>query len=281
MNEIQSEIESSPYAVALGVRCEELTETGVRLHLPYGEQNANPGKALHGGCAASLGIMAGEAVARAAMGAEAAPFHTAGLQVNYLAAAIGEDVRATGTLLRRGKNMCFVEVDVATLEGKSIAHITSMLRGRFAGEPVALRAGHGDDGASDPGPMGPHIGKLSFGRARGMVIENMSNSRSRITMPFQESNADADGGMHEGAVLALLDTTGAMAAWSETGPGPYKASTAALQGQVLAPPPKQDVVAYGRVVQRDGDGFWSEVEVAGAGDGRVVARGTVLYRIVT
>ena len=41
------------------------------------------------------------------------------------------------------------------------------------------------------------------------------------------------------------------------------------------------LVAYGHVVQRDGDGFWSDVEVAGQGDGRVVARGTVLYRIVT
>ena len=87
--------------------------------------------------------------------------------------------------------------------------------------------------------------------------------------------------MHEGAVLALLDTTGAMAAWAETGPGPYKASTPALQAQILTTPPKQDLVAYGRVVQRDADGFWSDVEVAGQGDGRVVARGTVLYRIVT
>ena len=72
-----------------------------------------------------------------------------------------------------------------------------------------------------------------------------------------------------------------MAGWAETGPGRYKASTPAIQGQMLAPPPKQDLVAYGRLVQRDADIFWSDVEVAGAGDGRVIARGTVLYRIVT
>ena len=34
-------------------------------------------------------------------------------------------------------------------------------------------------------------------------------------------------------------------------------------------------------LQRDGDGFWSDSEVVGVDDGRVVARGTVLYRIVT
>ena len=204
------------------------------------------------------------------------------MQVNYLAAAIGEDVKPTeARLLRRGKDMCFVEVDVSTREGKSIAHATSMVRGRFGAPPAELAASAGDDGASDPGPMGPHIGKLNFGKARGLTIEHMTDSHSRITMPLIPANADADGGMHEGAVVALLDTTGAMAAWAETGPGPFKASTPALQAQMLVPAPKQDLVAYGRVVQRDGDGFWSDVEVAGAGDGRVVARGTVLYRIVT
>jgi uncharacterized protein (TIGR00369 family) len=281
MHAIQSWVEGSPYAAALGVQCEALSEESVSLLLPYAEQNANPGKALHGGCAASLGIIASQAIARAALGAEAGPFHTAGIQVNYLAAAIGEDVKAEGKLLRRGKNMCFAEVDVATLEGKSIAHVTSMVRGRFGADAPELRVSTGDDGAADPGPMGPHIGKLNFGRARGLVIEHMTGGHSRITMPFADGNADAEGGMHEGAVLALLDTTGAMAAWAETGPGPFKASTPALQAQILTPPPKQDLVAYGRVVQRDGDGFWSDVEVAGQGDGRVVARGTVLYRIVT
>jgi len=278
---IQSWVEGSPYAKALGVRCAALSESGVTLELPYADVNSNPGKALHGGCAASLGIIASQAVTRAALGPDAAPFHTAGLQVNYLAAAIGEDVHATGTLLRRGKNMCFVEVDVATEEGKSIAHVTSMVRGRFGAAPVELYAAAGDDGAADPGPMGPHVGKMPFTQARGLVVEHMTNAYSRIVMPLKAENGDGDGGVHEGAVLALLDTTGAMASWAETGPGAFKASTPSMQAQILAPPPAQDLVAYGKVVQRDDDGFWSDVEVAGAADGRVVARGTVLYRIVT
>ncbi len=281
MKEVESWVEGAGYARALGVRCESVSEEAVSLLLPYAEVNANPGKALHGGCAASLGLIASQAVTRAALGKDAGPFHTAGLQVNYLAAAIGEDVRATGQLLRRGKNMCFVEVDVATLEGKSIAHVTSMVRARFDAEPAALRSSSGDDGASDPGPMGPHIGKLNFGKARGLSIEHMTGSHSRITMPASEANAEAGGGVHEGAVVALLDTTGAMAAWAETGPGPFKASTPALQAQLLCPPTDQDLVAYGRVVQRDGDGFWCDVEVAGARDAKIVARGTVMYRIVT
>jgi uncharacterized protein (TIGR00369 family) len=109
----------------------------------------------------------------------------------------------------------------------------------------------------------------------------MAGGSSRLVMPFDENNADLAGGVHEGAVLALLDTAGAMASWAETGPGRFKASTASIQVQNLAPAPKGDLVAYGRCVQRDREMFWSDVEVASAHDGRVTARGTVLYRIIT
>jgi len=267
--------------MSLGVELAEIREDGARIHLPYRKHNANPGKALHGGCAASLGLIGGQAVTRAVLGEEAGEIHTCALQVNYLAAAIGEDVVAEATLLRRGKTMCFVEVDVATDAGKSIAHVTSMVRGRFGEAPAPRYAAAGDDGATEPGPMGPHVSKLPFAAERGLHVEHMSDAYSRIVMPWSEKNADESGGVHEGAVLALFDTTGAMAAWADVGPGPHKASTPALQAQLIAPPPKQDYVAYGRTAQRDGDTFWADVEVAGASDGAVVARGTVVYRIVT
>jgi uncharacterized protein (TIGR00369 family) len=274
-------VERSPYTAALGVRLEAISEDAARLRLPYKDENSNPGRALHGGCAATLAAVGAQAVARAALGPESGPWHLAGLQVDYLAAAIGEDVAAEARLLRRGKDMCFAEVDVATRDGKSIAHATAMVRARQGAEPAARLASAGDDGAADPGALGPAISRTPFMGARGIRVEHMQGGRSRLAMPWSEANADAEGGVHEGAVLALLDTTGAMASWAETGAGRYKASTPALQAQILAPPPKQDLVAYGRVVQRDGAIFWSDAEVAGAADGRVVARGTVIYRIVT
>lgn len=281
MDAIRSWVEQSPYSALLGVRLERLEPEHVRLHLPYRDGNSNPGKALHGGCAASLGIIGGQAVTRATLGAEAGPFHTCALQVSYLAAAIGEDVFADARLLRQGKSMCFVEIDVATAAGKQVAHVTSMLRGRFGAPEVALPVTRGDDGAADPGPMGPHVGGMPFTAERGLVVEHMTGAHSRITLPCSPANADLAGGVHEGALLALFDTTGAMAAWAETGPGPYKASTPALQAQILAPPPAEPLVGYGRLAWRDGDTFWSEVEVAGARSRRICARGTVVYRIVT
>ena len=148
-------------------------------------------------------------------------------------------------------------------------------------EPVALPKTGGDQGESDPGPMGPHIGKVPFIGNRGIRVEHMTGGTSRLVMPFTDGNADLGGGVHEGAVLALLDTAGAMGSWAESGAGPYKASTASMQLQNLAPAPKTDLTAYGRCVQRDNEMFWTDVEIASDADGSVVSRGTVLYRIVT
>ncbi len=281
MDSIRLWVEQSPYTAALGVQLAAVDEQSASIRLPFDDRNANPGRALHGGCAASLAAVGGQCVTRAAMGDATGPWHTASVQINYLAAAIGEDVHAEARLLRRGKDMCFVEVDVATEAGKSIAHATTMVHARHAAEPAERYAADGDDGAADPGPMGPHVVKTPYMAARDIVIEHMQDGRSRLSMPLSDANADGAGGVHEGAVLALLDTAGAMASWAETGPGPFKASTPSLQAQVLAPAPQQGLVAYGRVVQRDEAIFWSDAEVVGRDDGRVVARGTVIYRIVT
>jgi uncharacterized protein (TIGR00369 family) len=281
MDEIRSWVEDSPYSKFLGVRLDHLDETSARLVLPYQDENSNPGKALHGGCAASLGAISGQAVARAALGKESGPWHTAQMQVSYLAAAIGEDVIAEAELLRRGKELCFVSIGVKTQAGKRIASITTTVRGRMGAEPAEATASAGDHGESEPGPMGPHIGRVPFIGNRGIRVEHMTGGTSRLAMPNAFDNADLAGGVHEGAVLALLDTTGAMGSWAESGPGAYKASTVSMQLQNLAPAPKADLVAYGSCVLRDDAIFWTDVEVASAGDGRVVSRGTVLYRIVT
>ncbi len=279
--DVKDWIESSSYSAALGVQLVDLSEKGARLALPYQDANSNPGKALHGGCAASLSAIGGQAVTRAALGPESGPWNTVALQVNYLSAAIGEGVHAEARLLRRGKALCFVEVDVTTDDGKPIAHSTAAVRGRFGAEDSERTVVPPDHGESDPGRMGPHLGMIPFIGNRGISAEHMTGGTSRLVMSSPDTNGDAGGGNHEGAVLALLDTTGAMASWAESGHGQYKASTPALQAQITGVPPAGDLIAYGRCVQRDGEIFFSQVDVATAEGRRLVARGTVIYRILT
>jgi uncharacterized protein (TIGR00369 family) len=281
MDHVVAWIEQSAYAKTLGVELRALGDGGAQLLLPYTDANSNPGRVLHGGVAASLIGMAGQAVARASLGAEAAPFHTSSLQVTYLAAAKAQAITATARRLRGGKELCFVDVAVASADGKPIAHGLVATRGRFGADAAVLPESAGDDGAADPGGMGPHVSKIPFMATLGARIEHMVDAHSRVVLPLADGNRDLDGGVHEGAVLALLDTTGAMAAWAVTGAGPYKASTPALQAQILAPPPAEDLVAYGRSVHHDAEAHWCDVEIAGAASRRICARGTVLYRIVT
>ncbi len=273
-------IEKSPYAQTLGVQLEEISASAARLFLPYRDDNTNPGRALHGGVAASLVNLGAQSLARAALGEASGPWHTGAVQVSYLAAAIGEPVAARATLLRKGKELCFIEVEVETPDGKQIAHGTAVVRGRFAAADPKVPPVIGEDAPGDPGPMGPHIARTPFISRLGIHVEHMRHAQSRILLPLAEHNTDEGRGVHEGAVLALLDTTGAMAAWALTGPGPFKASTPSIQAQILVPPPRADLVGYGNVVHRDRELFLCDVEVGSVPERRLVARGTVIYRIV-
>lgn len=276
---LREAIAAAPYAVALGLSVESIAAGSAILRLPYRDGNSNPGRVLHGGVAASLVASAGEAVARAALGATSGPWHTAAIQVAYLSAATGEEVIARGSLLRAGRELCFVDVSVETVAGKAVAHGLVVVRGRFDAADAELPRALPDEGAREPGPMGPHIARTPFMGRLGLRVEHMQGGHARLVLPFRDENASESGGVHEGAVLALLDTTGAMAGWAETGPGRFKASTPAIQARILAPPPRAELVAQGRLVHRDREHFVCDVEVA-AGDA-VVALGTVTYRIVT
>jgi len=280
MDWIRRWLEGSPYPAALGLRLEELSEERVRLALPFREDNSNGDKALHGGVAASLVDLAAQAVARAALGEEGGPWHGAAIQVAYLSAALGEGIEAEGHLLRRGRELAHAEVAVRTAEGKAVARGLAIVRGGGGAQEAEPPLARGDDGAADRGPMGPFLARIPFHGKLGLAAEHMAGGRSRIAMPWQEANADASGGVHEGALLALLDTTGAMAAWAETGPGRFKASTPGIQARILCPLPRVDLVGYGRVLHRDREHFFVEVEIAERPGGRLVAQGGVSYRIV-
>jgi uncharacterized protein (TIGR00369 family) len=282
MSDVKNWVEQSAYASTLGIRAESITAEGAILQLPFREGNSNPGGALHGGVYASLSIIGAHATARTALGADIGPFHTVGIQINYLSAAINEGVNAHARLLKRGKELAFVEVTCVSDAGKDVAHASLMVRGRKGADsidgPVCQSAVIGDE----PGKMGPAVTKMvPFIHERGIVIEHMTDGQARLTMPWIESHGDsASLGTHEGAALALLDTAGAMAGWAQVGQGPHKASTPTMQAQILAAPPAQDLVAYARVAYQDNEILYSDVEVAGKDDQKIYARGCIPYRIV-
>jgi len=295
--ELIARAEAVPYHAALGIRVEELSGERVRLRIPYRESNANPGKALHGGVYASAIDVAGALVARAASAGDA-PSSDAGatdaddlerrtldLTVSYLAAAIGCDVLVDGRLLRRGKELAFVEVAVRDEGGRDVAR--GLVTHRFAppapSERVLAAVPSSDLVPGEVPKAARLIQSAPFMAARGMDITLMHGGRALVEMPCAEANADAGGVVHEGAIAALLDTAGAMASWSVTGVDlRYKASTPGIHLSFHAVPAiGEGVVAHARTLSRASESFLNAVTVYGATSGRALASGSVTYRIVT
>src|ERR1051326_5144735 len=199
--------ESESYCKELGVAVDEIAEGRTRLSLPYHDKNSNPGQALHGGVAASMIDIAGTLAAWTGVSgdAEAAAIDVA---VNYLAAAIGEEIFAEARVLRRGKEITYAEVDVSTVAAKPIAKGLVTTRIVTAGVSQRTFSGAADPNAfsaAEVSSLGRAMMKVPFIARLGMRNERMEAGTARVRMPFIEANSAAGGAVHEGALIALID----------------------------------------------------------------------------
>jgi len=282
-NTLASRCESEPYCRELGVAVDAIADGGVRLGLPYDDKNSNPGRALHGGVAASLIAIAGRLAAQSGFAGdgEASVIDVA---VNYLAAAIGEDVGAYAHVLRRGKEITYTEVDVATAQNKPIAKglVTTRIVPRgFGSRSFAGSADPEAVAAVEVASLGKAFMKVPFIARLGMRNEGMKDGTARVRLPYVETNAAAGGAVHEGALIALIDTSGALSSWSITGLDvSFKASTVAVHVNFAEEALREDVLALARTLRRKEEIFWNEVSVVGASSKKLIAHGDVVYRIV-
>jgi uncharacterized protein (TIGR00369 family) len=113
---------SSPFPGHLGIRLVDMGPGSATLGLPFAEALVTAGTTVHGGAVASLIDTAGMV---AAWSGGEVPDRlrgtTVGLTVSYLAPADGEDLQASATVLRRGRSIVHVDVDVRTASGTAVA----------------------------------------------------------------------------------------------------------------------------------------------------------------
>ena len=229
-------IEESPYTAALGVRVRELSQGRVVLRAALRRSQLEPGQ----GAARRLrGLARGDRRpgrdARSRWARRRAP---------------GTPARSRSATSRRRSTRTWWPARRCCARASSSASWPSTWRRRtasrsrtppawcaraWAPRPPSSTAAPATTAPPIRAAWGPASGRFRSSAGRGISVEHMTGGRSRLVMPFRAANADASGGVHEGALLALLDTTGAMASWAETGPGRFKASTPALQAQILAP----------------------------------------------
>jgi uncharacterized protein (TIGR00369 family) len=112
----------SPYVGHLGMQLTEMQPGMATLTLPFKEALVTIGTIVHGGAIASL-IDTAAMVAAWSEGEMPAKARgtTVNLTVAYLSAAQQEDLRATARVLRRGRNMVYLDVEVTGASGDAVA----------------------------------------------------------------------------------------------------------------------------------------------------------------
>jgi uncharacterized protein (TIGR00369 family) len=112
-------VEHSPFAVHLGLRSEVVEPDHVRLGMPFREELATAGDLVHGGAISTLVDTAATLAAWSGLDSlDNVRGTTISLAVTFMSAARGSDLVADARVVRRGKTICFCEVDVRAGETK-------------------------------------------------------------------------------------------------------------------------------------------------------------------
>jgi len=129
--------------------------------------------------------------------------------------------------------------------------------------------------------MAKVIANVPFMRHLGMEFVEGGEGYARLRLRYQDENSTAGKALHGGALASLIDTTGAMAAWTtaEIATPKYFGSTVGVNVNYLSGAIGEDVFAEGRILKRGKELIYTDVKVTNE-EGKLLAQGTVIYRII-
>ena len=274
---------NEPYCRFLGVRAQTVDSGSARLELPYRDEISNPGRQVHGGVMSSMLGIAGR-VAALSVCDLTAPLSAASVELNvtYLSSAVGEGMVAEGRVARRGKELTHVNCSLISAAAKYLASAMVVFRTVPVEDatpaPVVVERGPAQQGEMPS--IARALAGAPFISGLGIRLDRFVGGRSELSMPARNDIRAADGSIHEGALGALIDTAGALAAWSNVRPKPgMKVSTVSIDANFCSAPAGKDAIAYAHTVGRRKEIFFNRVDVL-TPDNVPVAFGSVIYRIV-
>jgi uncharacterized protein (TIGR00369 family) len=271
------------YAAFLGIQLVDLGAEHAVLRLPFVPEHTNAVGPLNGGASASLMNMAGAIAAWAGLDLDM-PLHLGcvDLSIQYLSAAMQEDIVAVARVVRRGRDLLFLRIDIHTPQDKPICQGQITYRGAHYGVhkprehsvPALLPALETLRPWADPWLFRNYVTKLSI------VPLHRQPGRLRLRMPCTPQHLDAQSRLHAGAVASLIDVAGTAAAWSML-PDRSRARGATIGMQIgYTQPTASAVVADAHLQQRSEEIFISTVQVTAEDTGQLVALGQVTYRLI-
>lgn len=271
------------FAARLGITIAELAHDRAMLLLPYQPDNMNAGGVLNGGASASLVTMSGTLAAWTGVDVGAkSDVRCVDLAVQYLNAARDEDIVAEARVLRRARDVVFLEVAVRSSAGTPICQgLLTYQTADAGGHAPRLRAAHvplpAPSSLVDPGEH-----RLFRGYVRKLEIAPVHETpgRVRLRMPCTPAHANESGRLDAGALASIVDIAAVTASWSLVPRRPgARGSTIGMQ--VSFPATTADaVVADAHVQQRSESLLFSTVHVTSASSAQLVAMGQVSYRLL-
>ncbi len=118
---MESYTRPEPFFTLLGLEIEKVTKDFCRMRLPFRPQLRTAAEMVHGGAIASLIDSAGVVAVWSNVDSSVTRGATIDLTVNYMAAAEGVDLTAEAQVIRRGRSVVFVDVDVTSPNGERVA----------------------------------------------------------------------------------------------------------------------------------------------------------------
>jgi uncharacterized protein (TIGR00369 family) len=271
------------FARWLGITISDLAPDRAVLLLPHRPEHMNAGGVLSGGASASLLTSAGTLAAWTGVDLDAEPrLSCVDLSVQYLAAATVQDVVAEASVVRRGREVIFLEVSLRSPAGKRICQgLLTYQASRDGGQTPRVRAEHVLLPAPMP-PMPPTAHRLFHGYVQKLDITPLHQSpgRVRLSHAVHGHAPDERGQLHAGALASIVDIAAVAASWSLV-PRREGARGSTIGMQVSYPSAvAAAVVADAHVQQRSEELLFSTVHVTAAGSGQLVAMGQVTYRLL-
>jgi uncharacterized protein (TIGR00369 family) len=119
---IEALISGAPFASQLGIRLVETEPDRAVLEMPFKESLVTIADIVHGGAISSLIDTAATAAAWAVTELPENPRGTTvALTVNFVSGAKGVDLTASARVIRRGRSLCYLDVEVVTPAGDLVA----------------------------------------------------------------------------------------------------------------------------------------------------------------
>jgi uncharacterized protein (TIGR00369 family) len=272
-----------PFAAFLGMNLVDIAHERAVVALPYQTLHANAAGPLNGGASASLLNVAGKVAAWTGIDLDQQPYLACvDMSVQYLSAAMEEDVIAEANVLRRGRDVFFLDVALRSPDGRPICQgLLSYRSPDYTGHTPRLlsqHVGHPDipyiETRDHTWLMQGYVAKLA------MTCQHYSPGRVQIHMPGTGALMDARGQLHDGALASAIDVGGTAAAWSLV-PDRQGARGSTIGLQVsYTQAAAEAVVADAHVQQRSEELFFSTVYATTVTSGQLVAVGLVSYRLV-